>query len=96
MLLLFSRIIIPAELVLILHPHQHTTHKQTAQNDAVKWEQKHIHCPTDHLFNSVFYLTQTPLRVPIVSVQPIYQATVTSVWQFTFPDNQPHRGPPVA
>ncbi|WP_147275760.1 hypothetical protein [Adhaeribacter pallidiroseus] len=97
MLLLFCRIMIPDTLVLTLHAHQHTVHKPTAKNGAVKIEQKHIHCPTDHLFNTTFYFTQTPIRVQIVSL-PLrrYQATVVSVWKFTFPNKQPHRGPPVA
>ncbi|QMU26880.1 hypothetical protein [Adhaeribacter radiodurans] len=96
MLLLFCRIITPDELVLALHAHQHTIHKQTSKTDAVKLEQKHIHCPTDHLFDSPFYSTQTPLRVQIVSFPITYQVAFASVWKFTFPNTQPHRGPPVA
>ncbi|QNF32433.1 hypothetical protein HUW51_06705 [Adhaeribacter swui] len=96
MLLLFCRIIIPDEMVLALHRHQHTTHKPISKNITAKLEQKHIHCPTDHLFNSLFYFTQTPFRAQIVSSVTIYQAVITSVWKFTFPNNQAYRGPPVA
>ncbi len=86
---------IPDELVVALHAHQHTVHKSFFKNNAAKLEQTHIHCPTDHLFNSTFYFTQTPIRVQIVSLQLVYQVAIASVWKFTFPNNQLHRGPPV-
>ncbi|MDQ3292225.1 MAG: hypothetical protein M3Q05_13140 [Bacteroidota bacterium] len=95
MLLLFSRIIIPDEFVLALHAHQHTIHKQTSKTSAVKLEQKHTHCPTEHLFHSPFYFSQTALQVKIVSFIDTYHQAHASVWKFTFPNTQPHRGPPV-
>ncbi|MDQ4140224.1 MAG: hypothetical protein M3142_06835 [Bacteroidota bacterium] len=96
MLLLFSRIIIPNEFILALHAHPHTTHKQASKTTKVKLEQKHTHCPTEHLFNSSFYFTQTAHGVQIVSLPTTYRVAIASVWKFTFPNTQPHRGPPAA
>lgn len=95
MSLLFIRIIIPDKLVLELHAHHHTTDQYASGDDAVKLEQKHTHCPTEYLFNSPFYFTQTILPVQLVSYQRSYQATFASVWKFTLPNKEQFRGPPV-
>ncbi len=96
MLLLFVRIITPDKLVLELHAHHHTTDKHAPGDDELKVEQKHTHCPTEHLFNSSFYYQQTPQPALIVSYTTNYQVNFRSVWKFTFPNIRQHRGPPVA
>jgi hypothetical protein len=99
LLLAFVRVLVPDELLLALHPHRHTEHEVAHEGKGLKAivSAKHVHCPTDHLFNAPALPAPTfvfGVRVPTRFARPRAEE-VTSHWAGRLVQTLCLRGPPI-
>lgn len=98
LLLAFVRVLLPDELLLALHAHEHTEREIAHEGKGHKAvvTAKHTHCPTDHLFNApalpapAFEFGVVP---PVRFAQPGSEA-VASLWPGRLVETLCLRGPP--
>jgi hypothetical protein len=54
LLLLFSRAMVPDQLLMNLHGHAHTEHSHPGNQKKAHVEKKHTHCPVEDLFGAPY------------------------------------------
>lgn len=85
---------VPEEVVLALHQHEHTEHA-LADSD-YKVDTKHQHCYVDDLFNSDFTAPSFSVDLQVNPAEACYLQPYSFAWKFTYPHNTYLRGPPMA
>ncbi|PKV67387.1 hypothetical protein [Pontibacter ramchanderi] len=67
LLLLFTRAMVPDQLLLSLHSHAHTAHSHPGDQKNAHVEKKHSHCPVEDLFGAPYQSATTvyTFRAPV-------------------------------
>ena len=94
LLLLFMRVMVPDKVLVALHAHTHTEHKQQDERQP-HLDGQHTHCPTAELFNTPFQPSETlvEFNTPLALVDS-YQNSYAFIWKFSYPHTASPRGPP--
>ncbi|MBD1397272.1 hypothetical protein H9Q13_08860 [Pontibacter sp. JH31] len=95
LLLLFTRAMVPDQLLLSLHSHAHTEHSHLAgdQNKA-QVDKKHSHCPVEDLFGAPYHGVTEVYTFPELSILPEHTARYTAYQAFDAHARLALRGPP--
>ncbi len=96
LLLLFSRAMVPDELIQELHPHTHTVHADHCDTHEAQVGMKHKHCPVEDVFNSPYQGEILSLSFTTFTHTAVYAGAYTCAWQGSTSIPYYLRGPPVA
>ncbi|MCX2741914.1 hypothetical protein [Pontibacter anaerobius] len=96
LLLLFSRAMVPDELIQELHPHTHTVHTEQADPHKPQIGLKHKHCQVEDVFNTPYQGEALSLSFTTTIHTAVYATAYTRSWQGSKPGLYFLRGPPVA
>jgi hypothetical protein len=95
LLLLFTRAMVPDQLLLSLHSHAHTEHSHLiGDHNKAQVEKKHNHCPVEDLFGAPFQSTTEVYTFQKPSVLPEHTARYTAYQAFDSNTRITLRGPP--
>ncbi|WP_266203453.1 hypothetical protein [Pontibacter kalidii] len=96
LLLLFSRAMVPDELIQELHPHTHTVHTDHSDTHEAQVGMKHKHCTVEDVFNTPYQGAALSLSFTNITHTAVYADAYTCSWQGSKPALYYLRGPPVA
>ncbi|PVY39930.1 hypothetical protein [Pontibacter virosus] len=94
LLLLFTRAMVPDQLLLSLHSHAHTEHSHPGDQKKAHVEKKHNHCPVEELFGAPYqsatavYTFRTPVALTGYAIRYTHYSAFDSFARLTL------RGPP--
>ncbi|WP_299991492.1 hypothetical protein [uncultured Pontibacter sp.] len=92
--MLFTRVMVPDEMVLAMHFHDHTEHALPDADQKV--DTKHQHCHVDEVYNSDFSSPEFSFELIKYRAEVCYLQPYSFAWKFTYPNNTYLRGPPIA
>ncbi|EJF09956.1 MULTISPECIES: hypothetical protein [Pontibacter] len=94
LLLLFTRAMVPDQLLLSLHSHAHTEHAHPGDQKNAHVEKKHSHCPVEDLFGApyqsaaIVYTFKAPVMLPEYTARYTHHSAFDSFARLKL------RGPP--
>jgi hypothetical protein len=95
LLLLFTRAMVPDQLLLSLHSHAHTEHSHlVGDHNQAHVEKDHKHCPVEDLFGAPFQSATEFLSFQETSLLPAHIARYTAFQAFASNTRLTLRGPP--
>jgi hypothetical protein len=94
LLLLFTRAMVPDQLLLSLHKHAHTEHSHPGDHNQAHVEKKHNHCPVEELFEAPFQRVTEVFVFRAPSTVPVHTARYTDNPAYAPDAHIKLRGPP--
>jgi hypothetical protein len=95
LLLLFTRAMVPDQLLLSLHSHVHTDHSHlVGDHNKAHVEKNHTHCSVEDLFGAPYQSSDALVSFPEPSLLPEPVASYYQNWPSASINQTQQRGPP--